>query len=209
MRTSSIYSISERAKKIIDPRLTTDSKVTMQELVQAVGNVRDKLVMDEAYSQRYSNETIDVDEILKSYGYKESLNPEWDVDRNSWKLKLPALPIDLPHSAGLRGVSVKCDDMISMVRTEPGSRNMFRGMFAAALPRDSYHRELDEIYFHQEMTEDMEMVCQIVPSSSSLSDREQVPIARHTEINIIIQVSEFYLGVKAVAEDAILNDLDD
>ena len=203
---SSLYSLSERTLKIVSPRLTTDSRVTMQEMTLTLGSIRDKLIIGEAYSQRYAEEPIEVDEIIKSYGYTENIHPEWDVNRNLWKVQLPAIPIDLPHSAGLRGISVKGDDSLSMVRVEPGSDNMFRGMFGSSLPRDTYHREMGELYFHQVMSEEMCVVMQIVPSSSSLSTREEIPLNKTMEMDMIIQAAEFYIGVGQVQEDQILDD---
>jgi|TARA_R110002167_G_scaffold3714_1_gene17999 hypothetical protein len=188
--------------------MTTDSKVTMQEMLQTIGSARDKLIANEAYSQRYAEEPIEVDEIIKSYGYTEVINPEWDSTRNSWKLQLPAIPIELPYSAGLRGVSVRGNDNLSMVRVEPNSNNMFRGLYGSSIPRDTYHREMNEIYFHQAMTEDMCIVMQIVPASKSLNSREEIPISQTMEIDIIKQVSEFYLSVGQVPEDSISDDND-
>jgi hypothetical protein len=203
---SSLYSLAERTLKIAEPRLTTDTAVTMQEAILTIGTVRDKLIMNEAYAQRYAQETIEVEEILKTYGYDVDINPVYDVSRDMWKITLPAQPLDMPLSAGLRGISVRGGDNLSMVRLEPGSINMTRGMHSAALPRDAYHRELMELYFHQPMTEEMCMVMQIVPASKSLKSREEVPLTPAMEMDIVMQTSEFLIAVGAQAEDPMLDD---
>ena len=142
------YSLAERVMKRIQARLSTDSKVSIQQAILAVGSARDKLLQAKLYADSYGDREVSKSTYITEYGWDGELKPYWDTNKKMFYITLPTIPIELRNDGGMVNVTNSCDNDYSYVRVAPFSANLYRGLGAANLPRPVYFRKRYKVYFN-------------------------------------------------------------
>lgn len=202
---ASKYSLAERLRKQLQARLSTEAKVSQQQAAIAIGAARNELIQRKVYADYYAERVLSVSNYITEYGYDEPLKPTWDSDRNLYSLKLPAQPIELPNGVGIQEVKRKGETEYAMIRVEPFSGNLYRGMAGANLPRPKYFVKGRTLYFDEESVGDKtEIIVSMVADSAGIGDLDTLPIDPDMELMIITRAKEILL-VPNNPED-VLND---
>jgi|DEB0MinimDraft_3_1074331.scaffolds.fasta_scaffold16870_2 hypothetical protein len=167
------YSLAEQVRKVIQPRLSTDTKVTQQEAMLTVGNVADKLIQVKLYQEYYADGGMDLSPFIQTY---KNVTAEYDEEDCEWFAWLPAKPIGLPKASGLVELYVKGYADYPLIRTFTSNRALYRNLDGGSLPRGTYWQENDKIIFGQEMSGKQNLILKMVSQMSDLDDNQELNI---------------------------------
>lgn len=160
--------------------INRDSKITMRQAEEAVGEARDYIIVRRMYDKYKNWGAFDVDyELLKEYtGFSYAKGNKWVVD-------LPARVIPIVYGLGIYHVSLACDETDDFIPRINGSATMFKGLEAEDMeglksyfPRENY-LELTGI------NGELEILFRLIPASISLSSREDFKIVPDMEVEIV------------------------
>lgn len=162
------YEIAERYLKAVQPRLTTDNPITLQEAMQTVDTIRDKVVQGYVYALHYKEHWHNIDALLSTFTVRPVR------EDGQWYAYLPATPLELPKDMGLYRVGY--EDDYDFIKVKEGSRSMYRNMSSSVLPRDTYWVVGDKMYFGQDMNEKRELIVKMVAMSKDIKPRSYYPL---------------------------------
>lgn len=184
--------------------INRDSKVTIRQAEEAVGEARDYLIVKRMY-EKYANwGAFDVDfELLKEYyvtTYKKG---------NKWVADLPARVIPIVHGLGIYHVSLSCCEEDDFIPKLNGSTAMYSGLAAFDMEgqRSYFPREN---YLELSGTDgEVELLMRLIPASISLSSREDFKITPDMETEIVAMATQTLMMQVQFPSDVILNNIND
>ena len=203
--------LAERILKKYYPRLTQDSKTTLQEMAIAVGTARDFIITTKL-TQAYGLEDYSVyGGYIKDFGYEEDIKVSFDNMKQSFYIEMPAFPLNLPRHTGIREVGIRGNEgEDTFVPLQSSSNSLYKGLYGSHpnIPRVGYWFEGYRMYFSKPLSEKNCIYIKMIPASEYLDDRDEFYISPEDE-DLIIQKSLEYFGVtRQIPEDQANNNVE-
>lgn len=193
-----------RILKMLNPKLTQDAKVSIQEISIAVGTARDSIVTNKLLRQYYNGDAIVYGAYIKEYGYDSPISVSYNTQKNLYYVEMPAFPLNLPNGTGIREVGiVGCEGENTFIPLNPQSRGLYKNLYGShsQLPRVGYWFEGYNMNFSKDLSENNNIYMKMIPASEYLSDRDEFYISPDDEADIMRSVLENYLPISQIPED--------
>lgn len=203
--------LAERVLKMINPKLTQDSKVSLQQMSLDVGTARDTIITADILAKYYNGDAVVYGGLIQEYGYETSINVSYDTNKRLFYIEMPAMPLDLPNGIGIREVGiVGCEGEDTFIPLNAQSKGLYKNLYGnhTQLPRAGYWFEGYNMYFSKPLSEDNDMYLKMIPASEYLDDRDEFYISPDMEARIIQSLLQAHLPLKQVPEDLSNNNIE-
>ena len=200
--------LAYRALKKLYPKLTQDSKTSMREMVAAIGNARDAIIVQSAWDfwSKDMMEEMVWEGAISTY---ESLEPVKDTRTSEWYILLPFKPLVLPKGMGIYQVT-PCNNSFEYYPVPSTFNSMFSGSPSKNLEGDSgYWLRGNKITFTVPQTEKTKLDIHAVTSSEDIDDDAYFPFPADKEEMIIDKAVQSYVLQKEIPEDLSDNNTSD
>lgn len=200
--------LAYRALKKLYPKLTQDSKTSMREMVAAIGNARDEILVRTAW-EMWSNGILEDMVWEGCISTDEALSPTKDTRTNEWYLELPFKPLSMPKNMGIYQIT-PCNNQFEYYQVPSTFNSLFNGSEAKNLEGNSgYFLRGDKIYFTVSQTEETKLDIHSVKSSEDIDEDDYFPFPPDKENQIIELATSLYITQKQIPEDLSDNNISD
>jgi len=200
--------LAYRALKKLYPKLTQDSKTSMREMIAAIGNARDEILVTTAWNAWKNDlqEEMIWDGAITTY---EALSPVKDTRTNRWYLNLPFKPLTLPKDMGIYQIT-PCNNSFEYYRVPMTFNSMFSGSPSKELEGDTgYWLRGSLIEFTVPQKENTKLDVHAIVSSEDIDDDDYFPFPANLDNKIIDAAVDGYVLQKEIPEDLSDNNLSD
>lgn len=190
--------LSFRTLKQVFPRATSDSKILLREMMYALGNARDTVITQRAWSAWSAGEDIIWNGSLSKF--EVSLTKENDC---LYYFELPAKPLDLPKQMGIYHITPKGNKKDALVPVEPTFYAMYSESLVQGLSGNiGYYQEGNKVYIvGGAVSEESELDLLLVAESDGIGERDYFPMPADRENEIIALAKQQFLTTVELPED--------
>lgn len=184
--------------------INRDSKITIRQAEEAVGESRDYLIVKRMYDKYKAWGAFDVDfELLKEYTattYKKG---------KKWVVDLPARVIPIVYGLGIYHVSLACCEEQDFIPKANGSTALYSGLGASNMEGQRSYFPREDFLELDGADGEVEIFMRLIPASISLSSREDFRITPDMEQDIVDMATQRLMMQIQFPQDVILNNVTD
>jgi hypothetical protein len=196
--------LAYRTLKTFFPRMSTDSKVTMREMVYSVGNARDALIAEWIRGNHYQTGDKDIwgGFLSPTYNDVEILKE----NNTLYYAQLPSKPIMLPGGTGLYRVVPVCDGSPifsdEFVQVPPSFQSLYSKSLALSLDgQNGYWQEADKIYLVGVVDDETKLDITMIEASEAIDDDAFLPFPADMELELMKRARELFEVTVQIPED--------
>lgn len=202
--------VAQRALRVLYPATNDDSKTSLREMVYAVANARDSLIVNDFLSRLQTDFDLVDDGWLKEY----SENPQYSDARCSWYVQLPVNVVTLPNDMGIYYVT-DCNNLDDpYIPVKKSHRWSYAGSPAEDLEGSaSYYREGNKIWLNvgkDFLSKNDTIKLTLITAGSDIDeDDPEFGVSESFTLDIIQAAVSLYMITKQLPEDTTNNRLSD
>lgn len=194
--------LAQRLQSLLYPSTTSDSKLTVQEAMNAISEARDSYVRLATLQLKVESNIV-LGNWLSEF---QDVEVKYSDKRNKYYSDLPVGVIALPSDMGVYHVYFPHAEEDLFVPVTPATRAMYRESLAKELEGDyGYYLAEDRIWYTQKMPENCTVDMRLIAQSKDLGEYDYFPIDG-SSVEAILRSAAELLGLQKQIPQDLKND---